>query len=51
LDARLKNLKYLVKWRGYGDHSWELAEEVNGLKKINEYHSKNSEKPKPLPED
>jgi hypothetical protein len=55
LDSKLwdpwKKLRYLVKWQGYDDCSWEPAEEINGLKQIDHFHTKYPDKPGPLPED
>jgi len=52
LDARMfgRRLKYLVKWTGYDDPTWETAEMVNGLRAIDIFHERYPEKPGPLPE-
>ena len=52
LDARIfgrwKKLKYLIKWQGYPDATWEPAEEVDGLEAIELFHKNYPDKPGPL---
>lgn len=53
LDARIRyrRLEYLVRWTGYEETSWERAENVNGLKAVDDFHARYPDKPGPLPED
>jgi len=42
--------RYLVKWEGYDVTTWELAESINELKAIDDFHKRYPLKPGPLPE-
>jgi len=52
LDSKFfrNRLRYLVKWEGYDETTWELAESINELKGVDEFHERYSLKPGPLPE-
>jgi len=52
LDSKLlrNRLRYLVKWEGYDKTTWELAESINELRAVDEFHERYPLKPGPLPE-
>ena len=38
------NLKYLIKWKGYDDLTWEMESHMQHAQEIiNDYHSKNEQ--------
>jgi hypothetical protein len=51
-DSRLyyRKLRYLVKWIGYDEPTWERAELVNDLEAVDRFHERYPSKPGPLPE-
>jgi hypothetical protein len=52
LDSKFvrNRLRYLVKWQGYDETTWEPADTINGLKAIDDFHERYPLKPGPLPE-
>jgi len=53
LDSKFvrNRLRYLVKWEGYDETTWEPAESINKLRTVDEFHKRYPRKPGPLPED
>ena len=52
LDARItrNRLRYLIRWKGYDEDTWEPADSVNGLEQVDRFHERYPNKPGPLPE-
>jgi len=52
LDSKLvrNQLRYLVKWVGYDETTWERAESINEVKAVDDSHERYPLKPGPLPE-
>ena len=53
LDSKFgrNQLRYLVSWEGYDETTWKLAESINELKAVDDFHERYPLKPGPLPED
>jgi len=53
LDSKFvrNRLRYVVKWEGYDETTWEQAESINKLKTVDKFHERYPLKPGPLPED
>jgi len=53
LDSKFvrNRLQYLVKWEDYDETTWEPAESINKLRRVDEFHERYPLKPGPLPED
>jgi len=53
LDSKfvINLLRYLVKWEGYDETTWEPAKSINELKAVDDFHGRYQFQPGPLPKD